>query len=167
MAFTDPETGQLVNSIKKVRYTHDAMIDCIIAEPSVQQNQLAVMFDRTPAWISTIISSDAFQARLAERRGELIDPGLLVTINERFAAIATESLARLHERIATPIQVVSDDFMLKIAEFSTRGLGYGARAAGSDSNVNVAVVVQVPPKIPDAQEWAARYAPTPLVEVVK
>ena len=55
---------------RRVKYSHDAMIDLIIASPGIQQNTLAIHFGYTVGWISTIMQSDAFQAKLAARKDE-------------------------------------------------------------------------------------------------
>lgn len=161
------ESGEVQNGIRKVRYSHDAMIDLLIAEPTVQQNTLAQIFERTPGWISQVINSDAFQARLAERKEELIDPIIRATINDRLKAVAAKSLEHLVDRLNAPGAglTLKDDFLFKAAELSTKALGYGARPEGGGSNkVQVAVVVQVPPKLPSAAEWAGRYG-TQVVEM--
>ena len=163
--YADPTTGEITNGIKRVRYSHDAMIDLLVAEPTVKQNDLAAIFDRTPCWISQVINSDAFQARLEERRTALIDPTIVASIRERLQAVADISLQKVLEKVGSPIQIVSDDFLLKTAEFATKALGYGARAQ-STSDVNVAVVVQVPPKMVSASDWASAHTPQ-MVEEVK
>lgn len=159
--FTDPESGAPQNGIAKVRYTHDAMIDLIIAEPTVQQNQLAQIFDRTPGWICQIMQSDAFRARLEERRKELVDPAIVASINERLAAVADASLQRILEKVTSPVQLVSDDYLLEAAAMATKALGYGARPSTAAPATQVAVVVQVPPSIPSASEWARTYSASP------
>jgi hypothetical protein len=155
--FTDPQTGEITNGIVKTRYTHDAMIDLIIAEPTIKQNDLAVIFDRTPTWVSQIMSSDAFQARLSERKAELIDPVIVASIQERIQAVASASLDKMLNKLTSPLPV-SDDFLIKSAKLATDALGYGARSAGG-STTNVAVVLQVPQKIASTQEWVTRATP--------
>lgn len=158
---TDPLTGEIKSGIVKIRYSHDAMIDVILAEPTIRQNDLAAMFDRTPGWVSQVVNSDAFQARLEERRGEIVDPAITATLKERLSAVADASLQKLLERVASPVQLVTDDFMLQAAKFATTALGYGARApaGASETQVNVGVVVHVPPKIDSAQSWVEMHAP--------
>ena len=73
--------------VARVSYTHDAMIDAIIHNPTISQNQLAAHFGYTPGWVSQIIASDAFQARLAERTGELVDPTIRASVEDRFKAL--------------------------------------------------------------------------------
>src|ERR1700688_3901505 len=60
--------------ICQVRYTHDDMVDTIIANPVITQNELAARYGYTASWISQVITSDAFQARLHERKDQLTDP---------------------------------------------------------------------------------------------
>ena len=76
----------------KLRYTHEAVIDMIIAEPGVSQGKLAAMFGYTQGWLSTVMGSDAFKAKLAERRGELVDPVLKLSLDERFRGMVEKSL---------------------------------------------------------------------------
>lgn len=157
--FTDPLTGEKKNGIMQVRYSHDAMIDLIVAEPTVTQKKLAEIFGRTEGWISLVVNSDAFQARLAERRAELVDPEIVASIQERLQAVASASLAKLHERLSDPARVLNDDFLFRTAELSTKALGYGARTPAAGST-NVAVIVQVPNKAASVQDWSARYSST-------
>lgn len=153
--FPDPVSGELIHGISKVKYSHDAMIDLMIAEPMIRQNDIAAIFDRSPGWVSLIINSDAFQARLAERKDALIDPELRATIADRLGLVAKQSLEKLSEKLGSVLPL-SDDFLIQTAKLATAALGYGARTPSSNS-VNVAVVVQVPPKSASTQEWANTY----------
>lgn len=155
--FTDPSTGDLTNGIAKVRYSHDAMIDLIVADPSIRQNDLAALFDRSPSWVSLVLSSDAFQARLSERKSELIDPEIRATINDRLSAVAQASLGRILEKLTGPLrELQTDDFLVKSAKLASDALGYGAK--GPSTQTNVAVVIQVPPKIASSRDWANTHA---------
>jgi len=129
-------TASAANALERVRYTHDAMIDIVIAKPDVTQNTLAEYFGYSVGWISRIFCSDAFQARLAQRRGEIVTPGLLSTFEERLKLLATNSielvLAKLEEKEFDPVtgqMKLSADIgtIFKALEISTKSLGYGAR----------------------------------------
>lgn len=109
----------------KLRYSHQAMVDMLVQNPQLKQNDLAVMFDKSPAWISTIITSDAFQGRLAERRDEYLDPELRLSLQERFRALTTRSLQILQERLeGNP----SDNLLLKTTDLGAKALGLGGNA---------------------------------------
>lgn len=77
-------TASAANAITRVKFTHDAMIDYIISNPEVKQGHIAKVFGFTEAWISRIFCSDAFQARLAARKDELVNPVIVQGLEDRF-----------------------------------------------------------------------------------
>lgn len=148
-------TASAADAIARVKYTHDAMIDLIIAEPGVTQNAIAEYFGYTVPWVSRVMNSDAFQARLALRKKDLVDPSLLLSIEERLRTVADRSLTILHEKLEV---TKSADLALKIADMSVRALGYGART--SNLNVQQNFVVALPPQAPSEGAWASKHAGT-------
>ena len=114
--------------IAKVRYSHDGMIDMIVQNPWISQNDLAHQFGYTAAWVSTIMQSDAFQARMAARREEIVDPMLKVTLEERFKAMVTRSLEVLQQKLSAPAACVPDDLVLKAVGLGAKALGLGGNA---------------------------------------
>lgn len=147
-------TQSAAGAIQRVRYTHDAMIDLIISNPALSQGQIAAHFGYTQAWLSRVMNSDAFQARLAERKAEVVDPALVASIEEKLRALASKSLDVVLEKLSV---TQNPDLAMKAIETTTKALGYGARAQ------NVAVqqnfVVALPPKAQSVNEWSAAYAP--------
>lgn len=160
-------TASAALAIERVKYTHDAMIDLVIANPSISQNAIAHHFGYSVGWVSRIFNSDAFQARLAVRKGDLIDPSLALSIDERLRALASRSLDIVQEKLD---QLPTLDTAFKALELSTKALGYGARQQ------NVAVqqnfVVAMPAKSESAHAWANAHragglgAGQPVVEVI-
>ena len=116
---------QAGKAIAKVRYSHDAMIDMIVAEPWISQNQLAEKFGYTAPWVSLVMSSDAFKERLAARKAELVDPAIVATLDERFKAVVQRSLEVLSEKLSAPASVVPDQLALRAAELGVKALGMG------------------------------------------
>lgn len=114
--------------VPKMRYSHKAMADLIIATPGISQNDLAAHFGYTPAWVSTVITSDAFQALLEQRREEMVDPELRLTLQERFQGLAAQSLRVLQEKLTRPTHEISDNLALKAAELGAKALGLGGHA---------------------------------------
>lgn len=112
----------------RVRYTHEAMVDLILENPWISQNALAAYFGYSPGWISTIITSDAFQAQLAARREELVDPELRLSLQERFQALTAQSLRVLQEKLSRPSDQVPDNLALRAAELGAKALGIGGNA---------------------------------------
>ena len=115
-------------AIQKVRYSHDAMIDAILADPSISQMRLAQMFGYTAGWVSLVMSSNAFRERYIARRAELVDPRITATMEERFQAITARSLEVLQEKLSAPASVVPDALALKAAELGAKALGLGGNA---------------------------------------
>ena len=112
----------------KIRYTHEAMARLILENPWISQNQLAAHFGYSPAWISTVITGDAFQSFYAQMRTELLDPELRLTLEERFRALTMKSLQVLQEKLSRPANEVSDQLALRAAELGAKSLGIGGNA---------------------------------------
>jgi len=111
----------------KLRYTHEAMVDLIIADPGISQNELAARFGYSASWVSTIMCSDAFQAKLAERRGEIVDPQLRSNFELQLKGLMSRSMEILAAKLEAPPEYIPDQLALRTLELSTKALGYGAR----------------------------------------
>lgn len=122
-ASSAPTMGRL----QKTSYTHEAMIELIIQQPTMSQDALAAHFGYTPGWISNVLASDAFQERLAKRKEEVVDPVLKASIEERFKALVHQSLTVLMEKLSKP--TVSDNVAIRAAELGAKALGVGGHAA--------------------------------------
>ena len=122
-----PPAAPTMGRLRRISYTHDAMIDLIIEQPELNQGQIAAHFGYTESWMSNIMASDAFQARMAARREEVIDPELKATIEERFRALVIQSLKVLQNKLNAPM--VSDQVALRAAELGAKALGIGGHAA--------------------------------------
>lgn len=104
-------------------YSHVDMADFIIANPGITQNDVAARYGYTPAWVSRILASDAFQEIMAARRKELVDPALVATIDERFRALAIRSVDVLMHKLDAP--AVESSVAVRCAELGVRALGLG------------------------------------------
>lgn len=124
-------------SIRKINYSHDGMINLIIANRGISQNDLARHFGYSASWVSQIMSSDAFQARLAERAAEIEDPTLRATVEEDIRGVLNRSIAILKEKLNQPAASIPDNLALRSLELSSRALGFGAREQTVAVQVNV------------------------------
>ena len=145
-------TASAANAIARVKYSHDAMIDLLIANPAISQNEIAATFGYTVPWVSRIMNSDAFQARLALRKEELLDPVIVASIEEKFRALASKSLDVVLDKLSV---TNSAELGLKALEISAKALGYGARQ--QNLNVQTNFVVALPGKADSAESWAAAH----------
>lgn len=141
------KTGQ--GAIQRVSYTHDAMIDLIIREPRIKQGEIATYFGYTEGWVSRVMGSDAFQARLAKRKEEIVNPELIQTFEERLKGLAAQSLDVITAKLEA---TKSPELAIKALQLSTTALGFGARAQNIAQQNNF--VVALPQKAASEQEWA-------------
>lgn len=138
--------------IKKVSITHDAIIDFVITQPQSTYREIAGAFGYTPEGIGIICRSDSFKARLEARKGELVDPIIKQSVEERLTGLAHASIDILQRKLAT-----SDDPKLALAalDASTKAAGYGARSGAVGGGVTF--VVQLPGPAATSQDWAAKF----------
>lgn len=155
VAFADPATGESVNSLQRVKYTHDAMIDLVLANPSISQGDIARHFGYTPAWISIIFNSDAFRERMHARKAEIVDPILMTTMEDRLRGLCDKSVEVLMEKLEVQR---NPNVAVRVLEHSTRALGYGAQNT-KPVQVNTYVAL-LPAKARDAGEWVAQHSPS-------
>ncbi len=142
----DPVTGEMKGGVVKTNYSHEALIDIILANPAISQNELAATLGYTPGWISQILASDAFQAALATRKDQIVDPMLRGAVEESFKGLVLQSMQKLREKLeANP----SDNLCLEVFKNSSRALGYGARleinAKVQHSHSLIGVLSSLPP----------------------
>lgn len=150
-----------VYQLGRITYTHDAMIDLLIAKPFVSQGDVAAHFGYTQGWVSRIIRCDAFRERLAARKNELTDPLLVKEIEEKFKSLVDRSLEVLLEKLDMPN--VGTDVALKAAELGAKALGMTDRHNGAVHNTTF--VVAMPEKAITAQDWIKNHSPLPRPEV--
>lgn len=122
------ELGAPKPAVQKVSYTHDAMIDMIVANPGISQRELAEKFGYTAPWVCQVIASDSFQARMAARKEELVDPVIRATLEEKMKALVARSIDILMEKLDKPSHTIQDGVVLKALELGAKGLGMGVKA---------------------------------------
>ena len=119
-----PRSGQ---PIQKLHYTHEAMIDAIIANPAIYNEELALMFGYTASWISTVVVSDIFQAKLAARRELLVDPELRTSVRTQFKGLLERSMEILRHKMDRPAGEVPDQLAVQVAKLAGQSLGFGVK----------------------------------------
>jgi type II secretory pathway component PulC len=124
--------------VRGLNYSHDQMIDLIVANPGIHQNAIARVMGYSASWVSTIMATDAFQAKLAERREEIVDPVLKATMEEQARGLFLRSMEILREKLAGDSDTVPDQLALQTFRDSAKVLGYGARPPEPPSKESVA-----------------------------
>jgi hypothetical protein len=109
----------------KATYSHVAMVNLMVENPTWTHTQLAAYFGRAPSWMASVLASEAFQLVLDVRRHEVSDPSLTATMEERFRALALRSVTVLQEKLN--VSTVNDLVVLKAAEIGVKALGMGQK----------------------------------------
>lgn len=115
------------SGITKITYTHDAMIDVILQEPTVTSKELSELFGYSPGWVSRILASDAFQARLAERKSALIDPVIAQSVNTRMKAVVIQATGIMQDKLDAE---ASASYAMEALGLASKALGLGGKARG-------------------------------------
>jgi len=121
------------NQIKDVRIWHEQLLTWLILNPDKTQGEAAKHFMVTEAWLSTIINSDAFQARWRERR-DFMAANADQDIYGRMREVASKALDRLTQQVET---ATDPEFLLSSADKMLNRLGFGAKSGGGNVNVQM------------------------------
>lgn len=147
--------GDSTYQLARVKYSHEALIDVLIANPRVTQRELALHFGYSEGWLSRIMRSDAFREMVAARKSELLDPIVLQSLTQRFEALAERSAEILMEKLDASRDT---ETAMKALEVSSKALGFGV-AKGAQVQVNTSFVVAMPQKAEDAATWVSAHRP--------
>lgn len=85
------------------------------------------MFGYTASWISTVVVSDIFQAKLAARRELLVDPELRTSVRTQFKGLLERSMEILRYKMDRPAAEVPDQLAVQVAKLAGQSLGFGVK----------------------------------------
>jgi len=119
--------------IKRVSIKHEAIIDFLIANPTMRLRDVAAHFGVTQPWLSCIIHSDAFQTLLREKQGVVFHHTVL-PIREKMMNIGHMALDKLAEQL--PMETDTRT-IANVAESVLDRLGFGTKGAVVNINNTV------------------------------
>lgn len=110
---------------------HENIILYFLENPQATQQEAAKHFGVTGPWMSQIVNSSMFQARLADYRGEIFSSAIM-PLHEKLVALGASAVDRLQEKL-----LVEQDTeqLLEVADMALARLGYGT-AKGTVINNN-------------------------------
>lgn len=114
--------------IKKVSVRHEAIMEYMLINPAAPLREVAQHFDVTQAWLSTIIHSDAFQAKLAEKKGDLFS-ATIVPLREKILGVAHMGVEKLGEAMEHASPISDKDFIADTTDNILKNLGYTPKSA--------------------------------------
>jgi hypothetical protein len=161
-AITDRKCGgAAAGNPLKFKESYSRIIDEMIRDPSLTTSGLAYITGYNRQWLHTIISSDAFQARLAEKQKAVCDPIILATIKERLQGVVSRSIEIMETRLES--EKVSIDTAMEVVALGAKVLGMGVQKQAVQQNQ---FVVHIPAPVAAAGDWAAQYGGGVAAEVV-
>jgi len=139
--------------IKNLTPRHDVILDFLISNPSLKRGEIAREFGVTEAWLSTIIHSDIFQARLADRQDEFFSEAI-VPLSAKIEALAYKALDVVEDHLNLQ---PSAELGLRTAELALKNSVFGTRAnlsnSGAGLNVeNANIIIADPQMLARARE---------------
>lgn len=150
---------------KSFLQAHMIIIDTLLMDPAITTTKLAAKTGYSRQWLHKVMSSDAFQAKLAERQAAIIDPIVHSTIKERVSGLVSRSLEVLEERMES--DKIDLNTALTVFEALGKSPALGLLQKQQNANINN-FVVHVPAQMVDVKDWAKTHgpasAPAPLAE---
>lgn len=124
------------NYVAEVRHWHRDLVDFFLQNPRANQNDAAAHFDKTPAWISKVVNSDAFQQYYSQRLKEHQSKVSQEIINKT-QELTRLGLENLTEKLSTPETAIlmKTDEVKDITSMGLRALGFGI-SQGTRVNVD-------------------------------
>jgi hypothetical protein len=116
-------------TIVKLNHHHEAIARWLLENPTRALKECAAHFGYTQAWLSCIIHSDAFQAKLRQMHDEA-DAVVIMDVPSRLRGIAAAALDGIAEQVDHAVKdgngVLHRQFLHDTAELTLKSLGYGA-----------------------------------------
>lgn len=111
--------------LQRLKYSHEAMAQMIVNNPTITANELAIAFRVSPAWISRVRNSCVFREHLAQLTKDVVHPVLLENLEQRFESLCMRSLEVLQEKMAQDSSKISDELALAAVGLSAKAKGLG------------------------------------------
>jgi len=108
--------------VQKLSVKHTDVMNFMLANPLVKLADVARHFGMTQPWLSCIIHSEAFQAELATKSGEIFSATVL-PIKQKMTAIAHQALDQIGDRMP----MMEDKVVAQVADSVLDRLGFGSK----------------------------------------
>lgn len=126
-----------MQQLKKIKPVHEHIMDVVLEHPDISLRELGSAVGYSVSYLSIMMNSDAFQARLAERRQQITRSG--VDIPNRMRAVAAVALDKLSDHVE---RSEDPDFLRSTADMMLHRLGYAPQKVGTGVTVQTGPQVQ-------------------------
>ncbi len=154
--------------IQRVSIKHDAILDYLLIHPEQKLGDVAVAFGVSQPWLSVIIHSDAFQAKLGEKSGECFGATVL-PLREQLMGVAQVGVEKLGECMENASTISDKQFIADTTDSILKNLGYSPKSAapaqtGNNSTTNNNIFVVDKTALASAREKMRTVPNTELIE---
>ena len=124
--------------IQAVSTKHEAILNYLLSNPEAKKGEVARMFGVTQSWLSVIIHSSSFQAKLKERQEEVFQDAVMLPIQDKLMGVAHIAAEKLIEKLPyeDDVKVVTDTM-----DKTLKNLGYGQRTVGTPVQQNNTLIL--------------------------
>lgn len=119
-------------SIQKMSPRHEAILNFILANPTAKMGEVAAAFQVSPAWLSVVIHSDAFQNQLHRRHEEIFDTAVVAPVKTKLNAAVDLTLDRYLEKVTT----FDSDQIIDASNKMLGRLGFGTSGGKGGTVIN-------------------------------
>jgi hypothetical protein len=154
--------------LKSVSVKHDAILDFLLTNPAMRLQDVAAHFGVTGPWLSVIVHSDVFQARLREKSGDMFQ-GTVVPLRERLLGVAHVGVEKLGDALEHASPIGDKEFIADTTDSILKNLGYSPRSAApgsSPSVVNNVMVVDQAALAEAREKMRVIQSPRPALEAL-
>lgn len=109
------------DQIASIRPRHEAIMTHLVANPEMRMQDVALVFGVTPSWLSVVVNSDIFQAKLAERQDQFFSVAAEGVAN-KLNTLAKLTLDKMIEK--APLTEDAHD-LRENAKLALDRMGYG------------------------------------------
>ena len=131
---------KLASTARRHSYWYDAIIDIMLAEPGIEQRELARRFGKSEPTMRMLLNSDMFKNRYDTRRREL-NERMADEISQETSTVALLSLREVTKRLRDNPAAIPIGQLTEISHSTLDRLGYGQKSVAAPTQVNVNVSV--------------------------
>lgn len=121
--------------IQTLSIRHEAILDYLLANPNYKLGSVAAYFQVSQAWLSVIIHSDAFQAKLKERTEEIFSTTVM-PLRSKILGIAHVGVEKLGETLEHSSALTDKDFIVSTTDMLLKNLGFTPKGGPSAASLS-------------------------------
>ena len=130
------------SQIAKISDLHEGILNYIVTNPKASRMEVCEEFGVTRSWVSIIIHSDVFQAKLRDRQNEVFTEAIVAPIQDKLLGAAHMATERLMDLLPYESEVKN---VAGALDTTLKNLGYGQRAAGVNVTAENVQILQASP----------------------